>query len=309
MPGQNFPYGLKLGSTTASNPGAGYLRWSGSSVQVYDGATWSSIGSDLSGLTSTYLPKWDGTKLVNSGLVDDGSTFTTSRAGNRFVLTNTTPNSSAQFEVRNDIGAGGAMLLFGSTFPTTAYRNNLVFSAHNKVIFNSDSLLATGGTKTIDFIVGGYNELAAVVFNPPALSKNSLVTTNGIKIGYNTDTASTAGLGSIRATASLQFSDGSSWRSFQYEGYDTNIFGVTSSLYTISNTDYVLFATSSTTMTLPLISSVGVGKKYKIHARNTTIDINRSGSDLIDGATFSSLTGYSMLTLRALQSGDWAIGD
>jgi hypothetical protein len=93
------------------------------------------------------------------------------------------------------------------------------------------------------------------------------------------------------------------------EDYETNILGVTSSLYTISNTDYILFATASTTLTLPLISSVGVGKKYKIHARNTTIDINRSGSDTIDGATFSNLTGYSMVTLRALQSGDWAIGD
>ena len=84
----------------------------------------------------------------------------------------------------------------------------------------------------------------------------------------------------------------------------------------ISFGDVILINTASAagslTITLPVISTSTLGRKYTIvdsggQANTKPIDVTRSGSDLVLGTTFYRINGsYGSVTLLAIKIGQWA---
>lgn len=87
---------------------------------------------------------------------------------------------------------------------------------------------------------------------------------------------------------------------------------VTSSDYTLTNTDAVIWCTNSSpiTITIPLMSSLSTGKWFRIERRGTgNVTIVRSSSNTINGATSFLLdTQYAGALLTSAATGDWAAG-
>ncbi len=88
-----------------------------------------------------------------------------------------------------------------------------------------------------------------------------------------------------------------------------NIVNVTTSSYAVLPQDYIINISADSTITLPLISSMYIGKTYKIFTDNSKLSILPSPSDTIDGNPSFELEGYSCITLRALSINKWRIGD
>jgi hypothetical protein len=88
---------------------------------------------------------------------------------------------------------------------------------------------------------------------------------------------------------------------------DSKITTVNTGTYTVLSSDYIVYVTANSTLTLP---AGVVGMTFKIAARNiTTVTINAAGANLINGASSVSLNAYNFITLRFLGTNDWAIGD
>jgi hypothetical protein len=134
-------------------------------------------------------------------------------------------------------------------------------------------------------------------------NQNGLTVATGIKIADNTDSAATAGGGSLRYNSSeIQMSNGVSWQNLVrsasltsilsnytlLDGSNTGITTVTSNTTLGSQRDVLVDATSGNiTITLPLASS-NSGRQYrikKIDSSSNTVTIARTSSDTIDGAT------------------------
>lgn len=90
---------------------------------------------------------------------------------------------------------------------------------------------------------------------------------------------------------------------------ENNITLVNTATYTPLLTDYILWVTVNCTITLPLISSVSIGRVYRIFSRGVSVTINPTSPDLVNGAATMSMTSYEMFTFRAGQANDWGLGD
>lgn len=77
--------------------------------------------------------------------------------------------------------------------------------------------------------------------------------------------------------------------------------------YTALPTDYILYATAISTITLPDI--VDVGRVYRIFANNNKVDIVADPSDNITGLGTINIKKWESLTLRAINITTWLIGD
>lgn len=89
---------------------------------------------------------------------------------------------------------------------------------------------------------------------------------------------------------------------------------VSTSSYTLTNTDYIILVTSDTTLTLGEIATIGQRQSYKIFTENATATVECNASDTISGAgsggnSSYDMSEYSMMTVRALTSTKWFIGD
>ncbi len=93
-----------------------------------------------------------------------------------------------------------------------------------------------------------------------------------------------------------------------YMDRNDNVKNISTSTYTALNIDYILNFTVNSTLTLPIISTLESSKTYRIFTDNVTVIINSSGSDLIDDANTFEISGYTCITLRALNN-KWRIGD
>lgn len=90
---------------------------------------------------------------------------------------------------------------------------------------------------------------------------------------------------------------------------DTNIFDIVTANYTILSGQYILNITVSSTLTLPLISSLYIGKVFRIFNGNFQSILNTSGSNIINGINSGILNPYDMITIRAISANNWRIGD
>ena len=90
---------------------------------------------------------------------------------------------------------------------------------------------------------------------------------------------------------------------------ETNIKIVATPTYTVLATDYILWVTVASTITLPLIPAVAIAFPIRIFCRNVKVTIQSTAPDLINGAANFKMKKYDQVTLRAGQSNDWGIGD
>lgn len=83
---------------------------------------------------------------------------------------------------------------------------------------------------------------------------------------------------------------------------------VSTSSYTVLSSDHYIYGTYSgtTTVTLPQVSSVSIGKVYKVYAEaGCTITLARSGTDTVDGATSITINANTGTLIHATASGKW----
>jgi hypothetical protein len=78
-------------------------------------------------------------------------------------------------------------------------------------------------------------------------------------------------------------------------------------VYIALSTDYILYATAISIITLPNI--VDVGRVYRIFANNNKVDIVADPSDNITGLGTINIKKWESLTLRAINITTWLIGD
>lgn len=78
--------------------------------------------------------------------------------------------------------------------------------------------------------------------------------------------------------------------------------------YIATFTDYIIVGTADCEIKLPQIGA-NVGTVFKIFAKNATIDIVAFAGDTINNVSVQTLTAYSMVTIRAIFSNEWLIGD
>ena len=90
---------------------------------------------------------------------------------------------------------------------------------------------------------------------------------------------------------------------------ETNIKIVATPTYTVLATDYILWVTVASTITLPLIPAVAIAFPIRIFCRNVKVTVQSTAPDLINGAANFKMKKYDQATLRAGQANDWGIGD
>ena len=90
---------------------------------------------------------------------------------------------------------------------------------------------------------------------------------------------------------------------------ESNITTIAVATYTALNTDYILWVKANSTITLPSIVVAGIGRVYRVFARNVNVTINANPADSINGAASITLKKYDSLTLRAGEALNWGVGD
>jgi hypothetical protein len=121
------------------------------------------------------------TPLFNLDLLFNNSS--TTPTGLNIKNTNTLGRTSAIFVNNNN--EGGSFSTYGSSFSATPFRNNFAVTATKSLIFLSDSEIGSGGSSTISFITGGYNQSNALMI---LSNKNILINTttdDGFRLDVN----------------------------------------------------------------------------------------------------------------------------
>lgn len=90
---------------------------------------------------------------------------------------------------------------------------------------------------------------------------------------------------------------------------ETNVKIIATPTYTVLSTDYILWVTVASTITLPLIPAVAIAFPIRIFCRNVKVTVQSTAPDLINGAANFKMKKYDQVTLRAGQANDWGIGD
>ena len=162
------------------------------------------------------------------------TTVTTLRLGGEATSVIIGLNGAGTTNLRNAtiISGNASISLFNTTNTTITFAGattTLNIGVNNLTQTHNYSAGATlsGNTKTLNFGTGG---VAGSITNInigstlgtgtislfentsiTGTSQNALTVNNGLKVGNNTDSAATAGAGSIRYNSGLNFSDGSNW--------------------------------------------------------------------------------------------------
>jgi len=83
---------------------------------------------------------------------------------------------------------------------------------------------------------------------------------------------------------------------------------VTAIDYTPTFADYIIVGTANCGINLPQIGA-NIGAVFRIFAVNATVNVNAFAGDIINDGATKILTGYSMITIRAIFTNQWLIGD
>lgn len=139
-------------------------------IAIFDGTT----GKLLKNTAATIAA--DGTLAIPVSVTGAG--------GGGITVSNASSGSSSKFNATNDAGASGGFGIFGSAFPIGTFQNNAVVFCDNGIVFLSDGGTPVSGTKTIDFVTGGYGNFPTMRVhggNPGRLLLGSM-TDDGVSI-------------------------------------------------------------------------------------------------------------------------------
>lgn len=269
-----------------------------------------------SGLTTNKHIKFNGTNFVNS-LVSDNGTETTYVDGSPSFSILSVRNQTLQDKIQIYTTPSVNEITFrGDTTGATSSQIRMIRTGGGMTItpteiISSEATFAVGRGVNGDIQFISNTSIDFRVNNVPRIiqffnAQNTAIFVNGIKIGNNTDTAVTAGAGSIKYNLKrLSFSDGTNWGDIEN---DRNIVSPIAT-YTILSTEHILLNNQASTWTLPDSNATGIiGKKYLIYINNNTLTLDRTNvSDTINGAVASlSITaGYKAIEIRCLALNVW----
>ena len=165
---------FNLPTASATNRGAlssadwstfsGKVGGSGTSGQVaYWNGTSSQTGSNNLFWDAANSRLGIGTNTPSESMSVEFSSSSSSILGSYIKNTNSGGRAGAGYY--NDGNEGGVYGTYGSTFPLPSYRNNFGIVATKSMLFLSDGNTPSGGSSTISFITGGYNNTAQMTLN------------------------------------------------------------------------------------------------------------------------------------------------
>ena len=198
--------GIQIGNNTATaaTAGEGSLRWTGSALEFSDGVAWNTIGGIAGGSLSSLSDVSLGTPTLGQVLTFNGLTWENADA-----------TGGSSVSVLNDLTdvtltapSSGQVLTFnGSQWVNVAAPSTNPGGATTQLQFNNAGSFA--GSSSLTFIKA---DNKVIISGTTGTSGNNLEVANGIRIGNNAATATSAGAGSLRYNAgTVEVSNGSTW--------------------------------------------------------------------------------------------------
>ena len=149
------------------------------------------IGLTAGGSNQSITLTPTGTGTVTSAGLHSVTFNSSSTSPGGLTLENTNSAGRATVVVKNNSGVMGSIGTYGSTFTSAAYRNILAIGATNALQFTSDAEVSSGGSNTIKFVTGGFDNSASITIaagNPGAVTVAGVLNVTGAIVPTTTIT-------------------------------------------------------------------------------------------------------------------------